>query len=206
MRLSTCLRPPRAARLWGVCEGVFWRAGGSCSPRTWSLPRGQQLFTLAGRLEALGPTELGDGVAVVPWAWDEVAPQQGDLRAEDGRGSLCSSPRGPTNPPGAAAALNSRRSQDVQGLSPRRRSGGASPTLQRSPQSRRTGSKAISMAICGVLTVCLVKLCLLVVGKRAPPRRARAGGAGLYPGGSHSPRRLGVLGTASGNSFLLAVL
>lgn len=204
MRLSTCLRPPRAARPWGVCEGVFWRAGGSCSPRTCSLPRGQQLFTLAGRLEAPGPMELGDGDAAVPWAWDEVAPQQGDLRAEDGRGSLCSSRRGPTNPPGAAA-FNSRRSQDIQGLSPRRRSGGASPTLQRSPQSRRMGSKAISMAICGVSTVCLVKLCLLVVGKRAPLGRARAGGRGLYPGGSRSPRRLGVLGTASGNSFLLAV-
>lgn len=117
---------------------------------------GQQLFS-TGHLEAPGLAELGDGDVAVPWAWDEVAPRRGDLHVQDGQGPLCSSLRAPTNPPGAAAPAL-RRSQDIQGLSPGHRSGGASATLQRSPRGRRTGSKAISMAnSCwerGLLTIC----------------------------------------------------
>lgn len=105
---------------------------------------GQQLLFPAGCLKAPGPAELGDGDVVVLWAWDKVAPQRGDLHAEDGQSPLCSLPRAPASPAGTAA-LALKRSEDVQGLSPRQWSEGASATLLCLLRSR-TGSKAISMA------------------------------------------------------------
>lgn len=75
-----------------------------------------------------------------------------------------------TNPPGTAAPA-SRRSQDIQGLSPRCWSEGASDSLQRSLWGRRMGSKAVPTANShwerGLLAVCLMRLHLMELGKRA---------------------------------------
>lgn len=75
-----------------------------------------------------------------------------------------------TNPPGTAAPA-SRRSQDIQGLSPRCWSEGASDSLQRSLWGRRMGSRAVPMENSywerGLLAVCLMRLYLMELGKRA---------------------------------------
>lgn len=76
---------PRSTR----CEGLVWCWGQLLTPDL--IPaHGQQLLFTAGHLKAPGLVELGDGDMVVPWAWDEMAPQRGDLHVEHGQGILCS--------------------------------------------------------------------------------------------------------------------
>lgn len=74
----------------GGCFGVLGATAcpgpGPCSPH-------QQLLFPHGCLKASGPMQLDGGDVMVPWAWDDVALQWGDLHAEDGQGPLCSSPR-----------------------------------------------------------------------------------------------------------------
>lgn len=158
VRLATCSHPPRAARPRGVGEGLFWRAGGSCSPRTPSLPVVSS-FSPLGTSKHQVLQSWGMGM----WRCHGLGtrrPRGGVTRAS----RMAKVPRVPhpellQDPPGAAAPT-SRRNRDVQGLSPRHRSGGASTPPQRSARSRRMGRKAIFMANrCwehGLLTICPV--------------------------------------------------
>lgn len=170
------LAPASCSPDQGGCEGVFWCAGGSCSPQTLSL------LTRSSSSSPLGTLKhqvLWSWVMIMWWChglgWGD--PTLGSPACGSGwTTSLVFFAQSSTNPLGTAAPA-SRRSQDIQGLSPRRWSEDASAALQRSLGGRGMGSKAVPMAKShwerGLLAFCLMRLCLMQLGKRALLGRTR---------------------------------
>lgn len=134
-----------------------------------SVPAHQkQLLFPTGHLEASGPVELGSGDVVGPWpgtGW----PQSGVTYTWQWMDKvpcvLCPELCKPTQH--CCSCLKEKSGHP--GLSLRCWSEGASATLQRSLWGRRTGAKLFSMAnSCwerGLLAVCLMRLCLMELGK-----------------------------------------
>lgn len=162
------LAPATCSLDQGASEGAFWCAGGSCSLQTLSL------LIRSSSPSPLGTSKhqvLGSWVVVMWWCHGlgQGGPTVGSSACGSGwTRSLVFFAQSSTNPLSTAAPA-SRRIQDIQGLSPRRWSGGASAPLQDSLRGRRMGSKAVPMANSrwerGLLAVFLMRLCLMELGK-----------------------------------------
>lgn len=169
--------------------------------------RGQQLFS-TGHLKTSGLAELGDGDVAVPRAWDEAAPRWGDPRVENGQSPSCSSPR-------ASARPTRRRCSHLEekwgrsGVEPQTPVWGCFNPSAALGAEQKNGEESYfyGKSLLGAWSFdCLPSV--VVSGGGGWEASSSGKGSGLCVGGGHGlfpPRCVGVLGTASGNSFLLAV-